>query len=195
MTGVTTKTCHDSLLSASIPMKYLHNSTKAPVAAIMPFVLPCRLRSRPHVNSLPTQPPKRVEVHDRGLLPTGLNSDSGAGTIPGPVLCLDEFLETEDIRVRRSVELACNAMCAIGVTIIFATHVMSHVEGMVTASLKAPGFSSSTVSGGERGALECRERVVAFTKGRAGELRCVDECTYVRWKRGEEQKRRDRTII
>lgn len=135
----------------------------------------------------------------------------------GPVLCLDEFLEMEDPRVRRGVEEACAGLCAAGVTIVFATHVMEHVDGMVIPSSalspparKTPPNSINGVSGGGNSFNSGRDglnrggnaasgagngRVVSFSRGRAGDLSPVEESTYVKWKKGEAERRLARQII
>lgn len=130
-----------------------------------------------------------------------------AGDIPGPVLCLDEFLETEDPRVRRGVEDGCAGLCAAGVTIVFATHVMEHVDGMLasrsTATSAAIGPRTKILdvdSGGDDGGggehvRGRRGTVVTFTAGRAGEVSDVGACTYVGWKKGEAADRRARQVI
>ena len=137
---------------------------------------------------------------------------NAATKVVGPVLCLDEFLEFEDPRVRRGVEEACAGLCAAGVTIVFATHVMEHVDGMVIPSSAltpparsiAPGTASSFNSGGDGDSLNIggngferggNGRVVSFSGGRAGELSPVEDSTYVKWKKGEAERRLARKII
>lgn len=102
---------------------------------------------------------------------------------PGPVLCLDELLETEDPRVRRGVEGACARLCSVGVTIVFTTHVMDHLDGMLTSS------AESVKRHGRDG------RVVTFTRGKVGELRRLEDCTYVDWKKAEIASRQARRLM
>ena len=168
----------------------------------------------------------------------------------------------EDPRVRRGVEVACAGLCAAGVTIVFATHIMEHVNGMMkyasstrlsparnSASNSKNSFSNSGggrnppisinsfgsgwqaasggrnspksaysgfnnggkeaslggrntpnsvksfVSGGEAGSGSSSGGVVSFSRGRAGELSPVEESTYVKWKKGEAERRLARQII
>lgn len=119
---------------------------------------------------------------------------------PGPVLCLDEFLEFEDARVRRGVEDACAGLCDAGVTIVFATHVMEHVDGMMASSaglssLREKLESGDTIAGGGGGRWEGSGSVLAFCNGRLAEVSLVETCTYVKWKREEAAERRGRKII
>lgn len=112
------------------------------------------------------------------------------------VLCLDEFLETEDPRVRKGVERSCARLCAAGVTIVFATHVMGHVEGMMEASSVQPPGTGCREGGRMRAAKNGGlGRVVAFTRGQAGDVSRADECAYVRWKKKDAADRRGRVII
>lgn len=168
------------------------------------------LRLVPNVQCAPPPTPSLFPCFALcGTLAAEPRSNS-ATKVVGPVLCLDEFLEMEDPRVRRGVEEACAGLCAAGVTIVFATHVMEHVDGMVIPSSaltpparsNAPGSASSFNSGGnsfssggngfESGG---NGRVVSFSRGRAGELSPVEDSTYVKWKKGEAERRLARKII
>lgn len=126
--------------------------------------------------------------------------------------------------MRRGVEEACAGLCAAGVTIVFATHVMEHVDGMVIPSpalsppaRKNPPNSINGVSGGgnsfdsggnsfnsgrdglDRGGNAAsgagNGRVVSFSRGRAGDVSPVEDSTYVKWKKGEAERRLARKII
>lgn len=122
-----------------------------------------------------------------GLLPC-IGDGCEDGEPPGPVLCLDELLETEDPRVRHGVENACSRLCSVGVTIVFSTHVMDHVDGMLTSSLKLSSSESmNPYCGGGR--------VVTFTRGKVGELQCLEACTYVDWKKAEIASRQARRLM
>ena len=115
------------------------------------------------------------------------------GDVPAPVLCLDEFLEVEDARVRRGVENACARLNSLGVTIVFATHVMDHVEGMLTSTAGWPSDEARhTRSGSNSGG---GGRVVTFTEGRANEPCRLEACAYVEWKRSEDADRQARRLM
>lgn len=106
-----------------------------------------------------------------------------------PVLCLDEFLDMEDPRVRKTVEDACAGLCALGVTILFATHIMEHVEGMAVSVQRL----AATMADG-RGRRACCE-VVSFSKGRVTGMSSLEDSSYVQWKRSDSAEREARRVI
>ena len=74
-------------------------------------------------------------------------------------------------------------LCSVGVTIVFSTHMMDHLEGMLTSS-------AASVKPYGRGG-----RVVTFTRGKVGELRRLEDCTYVDWKKAEIARRQARRLM
>lgn len=120
-----------------------------------------------------------------------LDPKDGSEIVPqvaaGPVLCLDEFLDMEDPRVRKPVEDAVAGLCAVGVTILFATHIMEHVEGM-TDSVQRVAPTNERCDG-----LSCK--VVVFSRGGVAGISRLEDSSYVQWKKNDSAERGARRII
>lgn len=132
---------------------------------------------------------KRNDTPDFNGEPENMSRAPASARAAAPVLCLDEFLDMEDPRVRKTVEDACAGLCALGVTVLFATHIMEHVEGMAVSVQRR---AAAMADGPGRGVC-CK--VVAFSQGRVTGVSSLEDSSYMQWKKSDSAEREARRVI